>query len=371
VISVAPGGSEASVARSTASDAEFGVHSPVLRHGPSGADRTQQDTTTITITPVITKLPAGGTRAVYSYPDGEVQTVNTPPSDFDPLTATTDQLALYNFPQRPTDRASMRQWTAAMRAFKRVPAPQEAATYTTDADIAATNFATVYGNWAGYTAGTRGTTTHTFSAVKTNFTIPSISGTACSNTHQVGFWIGLGGDDNGANDLVQQGAECGSTVVHPAGGAAFYPFTEFIPAAPKAFCSQGSWSLAAGHVTYENMSYQTSAAEAYFYFEDETTGTAHSCSSGGPSGYTFHGNVADWIAESPAISTTVPDFSAVTFTDTNAELNSSSSWVTLGSRTENKYVFGSSSSTYCMAPGSVASNGAQFTVTWHTATCGQ
>ena len=181
-----------------------------------------------------------------------------------------------------------------------------------------------------------------------------------------GFWIGLGGWSSRTNDLVQQGIACGDPDL--GSGSSYRPFTEFANTAlPVDFCGYSSWTLPAGHVIYQNMSFQTSSNRAYFYLQDETSGVAHSCSATPPSGWSYNGNVAEWIAEAPT--GTAINFHSVRFTDANAELYSNSSWVTLGSQPITKTIAGSSSSTYCIAPGSIGSDSASFTDTWHQATC--
>jgi hypothetical protein len=77
--------------------------------------------------------------------------------------------------------------------------------------------------WSGYEAGKPGVKNSTYVAVKADLTVPKITGTACSTTSSVFTWIGLGGHDGTANDLVQQGLVCGNK---PTGaGAAFLPLT--------------------------------------------------------------------------------------------------------------------------------------------------
>lgn len=116
------------------------------------------------------------------------------------------------------------------------------------------------------------------------------------------------------------------------------------------------------------MSYEVSNKIANFYVEDETTGTTHSCSIAPPSGWSYDDNTAEWISEAPAHSAV--DFGKVNFTNTQAELDSTGSWVTLGSQgTITKTISGASASTYCMSPGSVGSNEDSFTISYHQAAC--
>jgi len=62
----------------------------------------------------------------------------------------------------------------------------------------------------------------------------------------------------------------------------------------------------------------------------------------------YDGNTAEWVMEAPKWYS--PNFGSVKFTDANAELSSTSSWVSLGSQSTIRAVQGSSSSYYCIAP---------------------
>lgn len=358
-----------------------GVAGPAIAAGDSGAHHISvydfnavgyresvTDGFTTTIEPVVTGRPDGSIVTTYKLPDGELLTSTTPPPGFDPLTAPDTLLAEYGFPARPSDARDLQEWTSAMAAYKSDGPPTWALQVVSDTAPAAMSapalYTTLYGNWGGYIAGTLYTQSNTYVAAKTAFTVPSNAGT-CSGSNTVGLWIGLGGTYSNGDNLDQQGIECGNPDV--GSGSAYRPFTEFANTAnPVAFCGYSSWTLPAGDFIYQNMSFQTSSNTAYFYLEDETSGIAHSCSASPPSGWSYDGNTAEWIAEAPT--GTAIDFHSVGFTDANAELDSNSTWVTLGSQTVTKVIDGSSSS-YCIAPGSIGSDQQSFTDTWYQSTC--
>jgi hypothetical protein len=324
----------------------------------------------VTIRPVITHLPNGNVKTVYRLPDGEVITSTAPPPGFNPLHASNARLVEYGFPLPPTSPSGLAHWKAAMGAYKSDTPPTGPLQFVSGASSrigsAAAPFATEYTNWGGYIVGKTDTQSNTYVAVTNDFTVPSNSNT-CSGSNLVGFWIGLGGTSSATNNLVQQGIECGDSTV--GSGSSYRPFTEFADTAnPVALCGQSSWTFAAGHVLYEQMSYEASNKKANFYIEDETTGITHGCSATPPSGWSYDDNTAEWIGEAP--SGTAVHFSNVNFTNSQAELDSTSSWVTLGSQSPlTKTIAGSSSSTYCIAPGSIGSNKETFTDSWHQATC--
>jgi len=345
--------------RVTAGGSDHSSHASVAFASFNSTDTAGAETTTW-VDPLTTVLPDRSTETTYQLPDGSVLTSVTPPAGFDPLTADNSQLTQYGFPLPPSEAGELDAWKAAMSAFKSDEAPTEPLKVSESAPSADASFATYYTNWAGYIAGSLFVHSHTYVAVKANLTVPSNTGT-CSSSNSVGFWIGLGGT-NESNGLVQQGVECGNTYV--GSGSAYRPFTEFASTAhPVAFCGFSSWTLAAGDVIYQNMSFQTSTNKAFFYLEDQTSGVTHSCSATPPVGWAWNLNVAEWIAESP------PGFSinfhSVTFTNAHTELSSNSTWVTLGSQPISKTIQGSSSTTYCISPGAI-SGGTAFTDTWHS-----
>jgi hypothetical protein len=346
-----------SVALALAALTAAGVASPV-----SGGNLDNGET--ITVEPEITVLPDGSTETVYELPDGEVITSITPPSGFNPLTADDSLLTKYGFPLRPSDPDDLRAWNAAMSAYK-FSVPATDAIQVASDTASALAIPTRYGQWGGYTAGTWSTQSRTYVAVKGNFTVPSNVGT-CSDTNSVAFWIGLGGTggDYPGDNLVQQGIECGNT--HVGTGSAYRPFTQFASTAnAHALCSQTDWTLPAGHVIYQNMSFQTSQNKAFFYLEDQTSGRAQSCSGVPPSGWHWDLNTAEWIGE--ARTGVAINFGSIRFTNARAQLYSNSNWVTLGSQPVTKTIQGDPSPlTYCISPGSISSTGAAFTDYWHS-----
>ena len=347
----------------------MGVTPLLAEFSPLGIRESATSGLTTEIGAEITSLPDGSLETTFALPDGEVIRTTTPPPGFNPFTANNTLLGELGFPQPPADTSELEDWSTAMSDYTSDDPPGSTLQYVAGADSRAVaapdSFSTHYINWAGYAAGTINTWSHTYVAVKGVFLVPTNTGT-CSDSNEVGFWIGLGGWDNGANDLDQQGIECGDSYL--GSGSAYRPFTEFAATAdPVNFCGYSSWTFSAADKIYQNMSFQTSSNTAYFYLEDETSGVTHSCAVTPPSGWGYNGNVSDWIAEAP--SGTAIDFHSIRFTDAYAELNSNSSWVTLGSQPVNTAVAGSSSSTYCIAPGAIGSDKASFTDSWHQATC--
>jgi hypothetical protein len=338
-----------------------------------GARGTQQQGTSmlvmVAVRPSAVHLSDGSTRTTYSLPDGEVINSVTPPSGFSPLHATDAQLKEYDFPLPPSSPDGLSAWRTAMLAYRSDTAPTGTLQFAVKGNASVEkrvmlSTTTSYSNWGGYEVGDESVQSNTYVAVTTNFSVPTNSNT-CTGSNIGAFWIGLGGTHT-ANSLVQQGIVCADPAV--GSGSAYRPFTEFADTAnPVALCGESSWTLPAGHVIYQQMSYEASNKIANFYLEDETSGTTHSCSKSPPSGWSYDDNTAEWIGE--ATTGTAVHFSAVHFTSSEAELGSSGSWVTISSQgTIWKDIAGKNGTTYCISPGSI-SGGTAFTDTWHEAAC--
>jgi hypothetical protein len=133
----------------------------------------------------------------------------TPPQNFNPLRASRAQLAEYDFPEPPSSQSAYRAWHAAMAAYKSDTAPTGQLTYVPKGTGAPhTQYATTqYSNWAGYIVGDQSAQSNTYVAVTADFTVPTNSGT-CETSDNTAFWLGLGGTNGGADNLVQQGIAC-------------------------------------------------------------------------------------------------------------------------------------------------------------------
>ena len=314
------------------------------------------------VTPVVTNLPDGGLQTSYHLPDGQSIIVNTPPRGFDPLTASNSRLQEFNFPVRPSDSLALQDWIRVMSAFGSDDAPSGSLPVATNST--ATKYSVIYGPWAGYSSGSNNTQSNTFVAVKGDVTVPSAS--TCGSTNNIAAWVGLGGTTSATNNLVQQGIECGNSNL--GSGSAWRPWTEFADTAnPVNFCGYTSWTFAAGDVIYQNMGYEASSNLANFFLEDITTGVAHSCSASPPSGWSYDDNTADWIMEAPTGSAV--NFGTVPFSDANTELDSTGTWVTMGSQATTKWIDGSSSAVNCIAPQGIGSDSQSFSDKWIQSSC--
>lgn len=299
--------------------------------------------------------------------------IRTPPTGFQPSTATSAALQEYGFPTRPSDAADIAAWQNALSAYT------SSSVIPASVSFPSGSGATTYynSNWAGFTAGQSNSQSNAFISVQADVTVPNTSplhgSTYCFNSGQVLFsWIGLGGT-YANNDLVQQGVECndygsGTNLPDTAG---FHPFYEFANTRlPQELCGSSA-GIASGHVLYEQESYETSSSIANFYMEDLTTGLVWSCSVSPPVGWTFDGNTADYIVE--PVTSQQPlyfSFSSANFSDAQLEWGSDGDWVGFGTRPTTKDYSGVNSSNYCAGPSTIGSDNESFSVSYSSGDCG-
>lgn len=301
------------------------------------------------VSSTITPMPGGGENYSYTLSDGRVMNDPVPPSGFNPLDATAEQLAEYDLPARPTSGSELSAWNTQMSTFKSKSVP----TSTRDAfDFLkmsqpegggfVTNGTATAPNWGGYNAVGGSPGTNAYVAIKDELKVPSVGYTSsCSSIYGVPImgssWIGLGGGTNGSTALIQQGLEwCEGGYMSSSPG--WEMFGEALNSSnqnpPGPLCGV-STIQSAGDQLYMNMSYQSSSQTAYFYIDNVTTGVITSCSSGISSSY-YDGSTADWINEQVfgnlCINALV-NYSSYNFNDAYTELSSSGSWTSLGSQT--------------------------------------
>lgn len=147
----------------------------------------------------IEELSDGGKIYVYSI-DGLEHKFPVPPDDFQPLTASDEQLETYGFPPRPDEEnvEDYEEWVEIMSCYKSTAIPEVELVGKDKADIpevvdnqinplSASNFS-VSNYGAGYSASLSEANKF-FSQVQGDFTQPTITSTSgeCANMFMVGF----------------------------------------------------------------------------------------------------------------------------------------------------------------------------------------
>jgi hypothetical protein len=126
-----------------------------------------------------------------------------PPDGFNPLTATSDQLVMYGFPQRPTDQESLKNWENVMANAKIYVKPHLKPS-NIQHDFYNTNNLAGIGVWGGNNV--RNGYTPTYTGCSATWTMPVYS-PGYGATHEVAsYWTGIGGI-KGSTTIVQAGAD--------------------------------------------------------------------------------------------------------------------------------------------------------------------
>lgn len=242
----------------------------------------------------IEPLPGGGSDWIYETPSGPMGML-VPPANFDPATATADQLAEYGIPTEPaaSDAVLHDAWSQMIAGMTHPAQPfnvmiglnakqfnRNPLNYVQDGPWALSP----RGGWVGYTDDeTSGYFHYAWSA----WIEPSpLNGRCGLDAGAAAFWTGLGGT-GGSSDLGQAGTELGFGSGGP-DDAFWYETNSGTTMYPHgAHATQGSeFSV--------DVSYNTSTDEYNYYFYNAATGsygTYH-----GPTS-SYVGDTTDFMAE--------------------------------------------------------------------------
>jgi Peptidase A4 family len=240
-------------------------------------------------------LSDGGTSYVYDI-NGGTATFNVPPAKFNPVTATSDQLAEYGFPARPsaTSTSAYSAWVSRYQGAQVQTPPSE----LISAPVVNTPLPS--DNWSGYIATNASSTYYDF--VDTQYVQPSNTESVCTGGTGVSLgsiWSGLGGLDD--SDLVQDGTYFGSSDSSLAANGQFW--FEFAPSGSDVD-SSGSVILTGtanpGDVV-ESSVVKNSGNSYSMQLYNTTSEELWDPTISAPAGFTFNGGSADFIIETPSL----------------------------------------------------------------------
>lgn len=280
----------------------------------------------------VVEVQGGGSLTTFEFPDGSIMKVSSDINTETLMALNSDELQDLGIPPKPSLDAELSVW---LEMYSKTNEQKPSLSIKIIED--ATTFASIYsGNWGGYLAGTRLVQNSSYVAVKANFKVPTVAESCISQPGYIaGAWVGLGGTNNGADDLVQQGIGW----CNPNNSVnKWTPWTEFAGTQePFPFCNYTNWAFNTGDIIYNNMSFQASTDTAYFYMQNQTTGVAHSCSRTAPKNWTFNGNTAECIVERPG-GVLLANYGTLKVTNCQVELGSNSTWYPIGQRSSVKEV---------------------------------
>ena len=255
-----------------------------------------------------------------------VSIVPPPPANFDPLTASTQELARYAIPPAPDARRSPRaykSWRDAvlvrsgrgalnatinqaptavqltptsiynrpMQPALRAPAP---ATAATTANSTATVFSS---NWSGASVINFKNPLNQES-ILTEFTVPNARQAlnTCSGQWDFSsFWPGI--DGNGSSDVLQAGIEADA---YCSGGNTQSYYSAWIEWYPNAETRVSVPSISPGDLIYVQV-WNATPTTGYAYIANLSTQQASGYYLTAPSGTSLVGNSVEWIVERPGV----------------------------------------------------------------------
>jgi len=228
-------------------------------------------------------------------------TTFAPPPNFDPLTASPDDLLRFGFPTRPTDAKHLARYERFFSKIRnkfhyieptfRVNAGKQHRPRARLAE-AGTQSST---NWSG--AVVYAPAGQSFKWVEGDWVVPDVGAPTQNEWYYAASWIGIDGD--GSPDVCQAGVACDVFQSGNSVSKTIYPWWEWYPAGEvqitnlpinpgdmvtMLICTQGAGS-------------KTATA----YFSNATTGASTSFNFNAPSGTSLVGNCAEWIVEAPTV----------------------------------------------------------------------
>jgi hypothetical protein len=224
-----------------------------------------------------------------------------PPADFNPLTASANDLVRHGFPQRPQDSRHLARYqrvfgqlqnkftyiepTLRVNTEKRHGVRARAARAGTETST----------NWSGGVVFSP--SGDPFHWVEGDWVVPNVDAPTQNQWYYCASWIGLDGD--GSGDVCQAGVECevyrsGSSITRN-----IYPWWEWYPIPEVQITNFG---VSPGDMlTMLICTSGAGATSASLFITNRTTGLSTSMTFDAPSGTELIGNCAEWIVEAPTV----------------------------------------------------------------------
>jgi hypothetical protein len=257
----------------------------------------------------------------------KVRTFPTPPADFDPFSASDQQLRRHGYPRRPdvkTEPVLRRLWDKAFirrptfvraelvedKVWRSRPHADWVKEQARRRSERGQRQFSLAGDWAGAVVqvGSLGfSPPEPANVVYAEWTVPTISPHPSEpGTQIVGFWVGLGG--YGTSELLQAGTAATIT----GNSVSYWAWTEWVPAGYQVV----NFPVAAGD-PISVLVCAPQSDQGFVSIMNQNTNLAMSFPVSDPQGTTpYDGSTVEWIIE--AINTEMPNFGSVTFTEVTA-----------------------------------------------------
>jgi hypothetical protein len=238
-----------------------------------------------------------------------VKTFIAPTEDFNPLTASDEELAMFGFPPRPNAEAAPEaygSWWRAMLASKERVIPQlEITTIVHHHPSLHTSVKTDAGtdsslNWSGIVdlggASTYNNST-SFRSIFATWVVPvgrQAFGACTGGTDWSFSWVGI--DGYNSSDVLQAGTESDATCNILQHESSYYAWFEWWPNSATRLTNL---PVSAGNDLFVEI-WNTTAKEGFAYIANLTTNQYVTLGLIPPSGTSLIGNSAEWIVERPS-----------------------------------------------------------------------
>jgi Peptidase A4 family len=254
---------------------------------------------------------AAGQAAAYTVPTNlpGVHTFIAPAEDFNPLTASDEELAMFGFPPRPDAESApgaYGSWRRAMLAAKDHVVPQLEITNIvhhrnlpiSDGTEAGTDTSV---NWSGVVdLGGASTYNHStsFRSIFATWVVPVARQAfgACTEGTDYSFsWVGI--DGYNSNDVLQAGSESDALCNILQRESSYYAWFEWWPNSSTRLTNL---PVSAGNDMFVEI-WNTTSKEGFAYIANLTTNQYVTLGLVPPPGTSLIGNSAEWVVERPLV----------------------------------------------------------------------
>jgi Peptidase A4 family len=237
-------------------------------------------------------------------------TTLAPPKDFNPLTASDEDLDYHGFPPRPDEIAAPKafaSWKSAILASKTrlVPKLEMTSLFHGPAKGSASTLKGIsntleFYNWSGYvnTNGVKSYGSSSFYFLYSDFVVPvarQAFGVCTGGWDYESSWVGI--DGYGSPDVLQAGIEADAYCSGSTTATYYSPWFEWFPNAETRITNL---AIAPGDDYFVEV-WNTSATAGHAYLVNKNANTAVIINFNAPAGTKLVGNTAEWVVERPTV----------------------------------------------------------------------
>jgi hypothetical protein len=253
-----------------------------------------------------------------------------PSHDFNPLTATDDDLDRYGLPPKPDsqqDPEGYDRWKRMVTLPLKRTEPQIQRTtiqhkpsmvVSEDNQNLNGTLSAYSTNWSGFAdIASNGTFTYPNNYVTAQIAVPNVTAVTCnSNWEYSSEWVGFDGVNS--NDVLQAGIESDAKCSSGIQSKYYSAWFEWYPNYAYRITN---FPVKSGDAIDVEVWYTATSPNGHAYFANYTQGVAGSIAFSKPSGTTFYGNSEEWVLERPTVNgvlATLPKYVSDTFSRSSA-----------------------------------------------------